>query len=74
MPASSIRAIRSDPIFNAARLCARFSALPLAANAASTAAVVLGEDAVEWLSAGGLPACLVERGGDVVRVNGWPAP
>ena len=46
----------------------------LAANAASTAAVVLGADAVDWLAARGLPACLVARDGDVVRLNGWPLP
>jgi thiamine biosynthesis lipoprotein len=44
----------------------------LAANAASTAAVVLGHDAVAWLDARGLPACLVARSGDVVRLGGWP--
>lgn len=44
----------------------------LAANAASTAAVVLGPDAPAWLEAGGLPAVLLASTGEVVRVNGWP--
>ena len=46
----------------------------LAANAASTAAVVLGAAAVDWLAARELPALLVGRAGSVVRLNGWPAP
>jgi thiamine biosynthesis lipoprotein len=44
----------------------------LAANAASTAAVVLGVEAPPWLAATGLPACLLARTGAVVRLNGWP--
>lgn len=44
----------------------------LAANAASTAAVVLGSRAADWLAAKGHPACLLTRGGTVVRLNGWP--
>ena len=44
----------------------------LAANAASTAAVVLGDAAVAWLQDRDLPACLVARSGDVVRLGGWP--
>ena len=46
----------------------------LAANAASTAAVVLGPDAVDWLTARGLPACLLRPTGEVVRLCGWPEP
>jgi FAD:protein FMN transferase len=42
------------------------------ANTASTAAIVLGERAVDWLSAGGLPARLVRLDGTVVRLGGWP--
>jgi thiamine biosynthesis lipoprotein len=42
------------------------------ANTASTAAVVLGEPAPEWLAARGLPARLVREDGEVVRVAGWP--
>ncbi len=42
------------------------------ANVASTAAVVLGEQAPLWLTALGLPARLVRRDGTVVTLNGWP--
>ena len=42
------------------------------ANGASTAAIVLGDAAVDWLVAAGLPARLVARDGSVVRVAGWP--
>ncbi len=42
------------------------------ANVASTAAVVLGQQAPLWLTALGLPARLVRRDGEVVTLNGWP--
>ncbi|MGC0336049.1 FAD:protein FMN transferase [Streptomyces sp. SLBN-8D4] len=42
------------------------------ANTASTAAVVLGERAVDWLRSTGLPARLVGVEGTVVRLGGWP--
>jgi FAD:protein FMN transferase len=42
------------------------------ANGASTAAIVLAEDAIEWLTAAALPARLVRQDGSVVRVAGWP--
>ena len=42
------------------------------ANTASTAAVVLGEAAVEWLFHRRLPARLVTQTGSPVRVAGWP--
>ncbi len=44
------------------------------ANAASTAAIVLGDDAPAWLASAGLPARLVRDDGSVVRVAGWPEP
>jgi thiamine biosynthesis lipoprotein len=44
------------------------------ANIASTAALVMGEDAVRWLGARRLPARLVAVGGAVTYVGGWPAP
>jgi hypothetical protein len=34
----------------------------------------MGETAIEWLTAGGLPARLVDHDGIVHRVSGWPAP
>ncbi|MFF4505060.1 FAD:protein FMN transferase [Streptomyces sp. NPDC001401] len=42
------------------------------ANAASTAAIVRGHAAVDWLRGTGLPARLVAEDGQVVRVGGWP--
>ncbi len=45
----------------------------LAANTASTAAIVLGSRAVGWLIAGGYAARLVDRQGAVTTVGDWPA-
>jgi FAD:protein FMN transferase len=42
------------------------------ANAASTAAIVLGEEAPAWLEARGLPARLVSESGEVVHAGAWP--
>jgi thiamine biosynthesis lipoprotein len=44
------------------------------ANAASTAAVILGDDAPRWLAERELPARLVSRDGEVRYVAGWPEP
>jgi thiamine biosynthesis lipoprotein len=46
----------------------------LHANAASTAAIVLGTDAVEWLEVHGYVARLVATDGKVQATRGWPAP
>jgi len=46
----------------------------LAANTASTAAIVRGADALAWLSARGMPARLVAQDGIVVTTTGWPDP
>ncbi|BCJ28697.1 FAD:protein FMN transferase [Actinocatenispora sera] len=43
------------------------------ANAASTAAMVRGADAVDWLARQALPARLVDLRGQAVTVAGWPA-
>jgi thiamine biosynthesis lipoprotein len=51
----------------AARTC-------VAANVASTAAIVRGERAVAWLERLGLPSRLVRHDGGVVTVADWPAP
>jgi FAD:protein FMN transferase len=45
----------------------------VAANTASTAAIVVGESAPKWLAARGIPARLVAHDGSVIRVAGWPA-
>jgi thiamine biosynthesis lipoprotein len=42
------------------------------ANVASTAAILLGEEAPAWLEARGLPARLVRSSGEVVFAAGWP--
>jgi len=44
------------------------------ANIASTAAIVMGEAAVQWLEKSRLPARLVDRSGSFHRVAGWPKP
>jgi thiamine biosynthesis lipoprotein len=44
------------------------------ANIAATAAIVRGAPAAEWLDSAGLPARLVDRGGAMTRVGGWPLP
>lgn len=45
----------------------------VAANVATTAALVLGEDAVPWLEEHRVDARLVDRDGRVVRTGRWPA-
>jgi thiamine biosynthesis lipoprotein len=42
------------------------------ANIASTAAIVIGRDAIRWLKLHSLPARLVDTDGFVHRVAGWP--
>jgi FAD:protein FMN transferase len=44
-----------------------------AANTASTAAIVLGEEAPAWLAGRSVTARLVSHGGDVLPVGAWPA-
>jgi thiamine biosynthesis lipoprotein len=46
----------------------------VAANTASTAAIVLGADAPAWLEAHDVTARLVAADGAVRRTAGWPAP
>jgi thiamine biosynthesis lipoprotein ApbE len=46
----------------------------LDANIASTAAIVMGQGALQWLEANRLPARLVDRAGSVHRMSGWPKP
>lgn len=42
------------------------------ANAAATAAVIMGDRATAWLDAHRLPARLVDRDGHVSYAGGWP--
>ena len=44
------------------------------ANAAATAAIVLGERGLDWLEGRRLPARLVGQDGGVVSICGWPEP
>ncbi len=50
------------------------AATALEANAASTAAVVLGAEAPHWLAAHGIPARLEHLDGRAVHTPGWPVP
>ncbi len=54
------------------RTASVYAPLALAANIASTAAIVLGEDAVGWLTARHLAARLVGVDGQVHTTAGWP--
>lgn len=42
------------------------------ANVATTAAIIRGETAPDWLHGLGLPSRLVARDGRVIRIGGWP--
>ncbi|MFF0498739.1 FAD:protein FMN transferase [Nocardia aobensis] len=44
------------------------------ANAASTAAIILDDQAPRWLTDRGVPACLMTVDHEVVTTPGWPAP
>lgn len=44
------------------------------ANIASTAAIVLGGGALEWLAQARVPARLVNVDGGITRTGGWPPP
>lgn len=44
------------------------------ANAASTAAIVMGDDAPDWLRDHGLAARLAMDDSEVIRLGGWPEP
>jgi thiamine biosynthesis lipoprotein len=46
----------------------------VAANTASTAAIVLGDNALEWLTARDIPARLVDGQGRIARTARWPEP
>jgi thiamine biosynthesis lipoprotein len=44
------------------------------ANIAATAAIIRGDEAVDWLASTGLPARLVSASGEIRRIGGWPEP
>jgi thiamine biosynthesis lipoprotein len=62
------------PVASRWRTATVVAATCVAANTAATAAIVLGDDGPEWLDRSGLPARLVDTGGAIVRLNGWPEP
>jgi thiamine biosynthesis lipoprotein len=64
---------RGDPAESPWRTVTVAARSCVAANTASTAAIVLGEAAPRWLAARALPARLVAHDGEVARVAGWPA-
>jgi thiamine biosynthesis lipoprotein len=54
------------------RTASVFARSAVHANTASTAAIVLGDDAPQWLEQRGLAARLVNRDDAVVTTSGWP--
>jgi thiamine biosynthesis lipoprotein len=58
-----------DPLWRTATVAA---ANCVDANAAATAAIVLGAAAPDWLHGRGLPALLVDIDGAATAVGGWP--
>jgi FAD:protein FMN transferase len=46
----------------------------VSANTASTAAIVMGDKAVDWLTERDIPARLVDEEGAIVRTARWPEP
>ena len=60
----------AEPVWRAVTVVAESAEL---ANAASTAAIVLGRDAPRWLAERGLPARLMSRELLPVYVGDWPA-
>ncbi|MEA2547840.1 MAG: FAD:protein transferase [Chloroflexota bacterium] len=62
------------PVDSPWRTASVVAATCVEANTASTAAIVMGADAIAWLVAAQLPARLVARDGSVTRLNGWPEP
>ncbi|MBM9624245.1 FAD:protein FMN transferase [Streptomyces zhihengii] len=64
--------VTGDPAVPVWRTVTVAAATCLDANAMSTASIVLGERAPDWLRATGLPARLTALDGTVTRVGGWP--
>ena len=65
-----VSAERPEPLWRTAAVAA---ASCVDANAASTAAIVLGAQAPAWLSGQELPALLVDEQGSITTLAGWPA-
>ena len=65
---------RSEPAEEVWRTVSVAAATCVDANIAATAAIVRGRAAPRWLADAGLPARLVSRDGEIVRVGDWPEP
>jgi FAD:protein FMN transferase len=61
------------PVNSCWRTVSVAAATCVAANTASTAAIIRSERAPGWLASQHLPARLAGRGGEIVTVAGWPA-
>ena len=61
------------PVNSCWRTVSVAAATCVAANTASTAAIIRSERAPGWLASQHLPARLVGHGGEIVTVAGWPA-
>jgi thiamine biosynthesis lipoprotein len=59
----------ADPVWRTVSVAAETC---FAANTVSTAAVVRGRRALEWIAALGMPARLVDNNMGVHLVGGWP--
>ncbi|WP_183096304.1 FAD:protein FMN transferase, partial [Nocardioides stalactiti] len=62
------------PVLGHLRTVTALGETALGANVATTAALVLGEEAERWLDERGVHARLVLADGTVRRVGAWPAP
>ncbi|WP_264003085.1 FAD:protein FMN transferase [Mycolicibacterium sphagni] len=59
----------ADPVWRSVSVAA---ASCLAANTISTAAIIRGHRAPDWIATLGIPACLIDRTGVVRTVGRWP--
>jgi thiamine biosynthesis lipoprotein len=62
-------ALPAEPVWHTVTVAASSC---VAANTASTATIVKGRSGLAWLTAQGLPARLVDRGGAEFLLGGWP--
>lgn len=60
----------ADPVWRSVSVCATSC---LIANAITTASIVRGESATQWLATLGVAARLLHRDGRVLTLGGWPA-
>ncbi|WP_460724323.1 FAD:protein FMN transferase [Nocardia heshunensis] len=63
--------VAADPVWRTVSVAAGSC---IAANVAATAAIVRGREGLAGLRRGGLPARLVGRDREIVRLCGWPEP